>query len=80
MSKSIDELVASLPESRYGNLCWAQSLESPAVEFLEAVKQREATGVKLHRGSIVMTLKREFDVTIGEEAVRKHIKGMCRCD
>ena len=80
MSKSIDELVASIPETRYGVGCWARSLEGPAADFLEAVKQREATGVKLLRRAIIATFKHEFGVVIGEEAVRKHIKGMCRCD
>lgn len=80
MPKSVDDLVAALPEARSGSGCWVQDLEGRALEFVEAVKAREATGVKVKRGAIIDVLKREFDVTIGEEAVRKHLLGRCRCE
>jgi hypothetical protein len=80
MSKSIDDLVAGLPESKSGT-CWAAQLDGDAALFVVKVKAREAAlGKPLHRGTIISTLKSTFNIVIGEEAVRKHLSGRCRCD
>lgn len=79
MGKSVDDLVANLPIAHHGSGCWAEALEGRGAAFLEAVKAREATGVKLLRSSILDTLKREFGVSIGNEALRRHLAGRCRC-
>lgn len=79
MGKSVDDLVESLPTSQSGSGCWARSLTGRAATFLQAVKAREATGVKLKRSAIIDTLKAEFGVTIGEEALRRHLASRCQC-
>lgn len=79
MSKSVDDLVAAIPEAHHGTGCWAERLEGRAQAFVDAVKAREATGVKLRRPSILDTLKAEFGVTIGDEALRRHLASRCKC-
>lgn len=79
MSKSIDDLVASIPESRSGSGCWAANLTGRSAEFVAALKAKEQSGVKLHRQTILTLLKKEFGITIGQEAVRNHLAGTCRC-
>lgn len=80
MSKSVDDLVASLPTAHHGHGCWAGDLEGDAAEFLEAVKAREEAGEKVLRGAIRDVLKREFDITIGDQALRNHLLSRCRCE
>lgn len=79
MSASVEDLIASIPPSMGGAGCWAANLTGQAAEFVAGVKAREATGVKLSRGAITAILKREFQVNVGEDTMRKHITGRCRC-
>jgi len=80
MSKSVDDLVAAVPASQSAPGCWAQSLKGDAAEFVQKIKDKEEKlGRPLHRGTILDNLREHFDVTLGVEALTKHLKGRCRC-
>lgn len=79
MTKSIEELIASIPLSGGGVSCWAEPLTGRAAEFVAGVKASEEKGVKLNRGAILDILKREFNVSVGEDTMRKHLLSRCRC-
>jgi hypothetical protein len=79
MKRDIDELVANIPQARAGSDCWAKLLTGRAAEFLAAVKDREMSGVTLHRNAILDTLNTEFGVKIGQDALTRHLKGRCKC-
>lgn len=77
--KSIDDLVAGLPPSRHGYPCWGATLDKRGQQFMEGVIAREKTGVKILRSAIIDTLHNEFGVTIGQEALKRHMAGRCAC-
>lgn len=80
MAKSVDDLIAELPEAYQRNACWGAQLEGRAAAFIEGVRAREATGVTLKRVAIIDILQREFGVKIGQEALTRHLKRRCKCD
>jgi hypothetical protein len=54
-------------------------LEGDAATFIAGVQARESKGLKFRRAAIQAVLKREWDVTIGEHALRRHLNGTCTC-
>lgn len=80
MPKSVDDLVASLPPAHHGYKCWGSRLDKRGKEFIEALRAREATGVKILRSAIQDTLQSEFGVTVGPEALKNHLAGRCTCE
>jgi hypothetical protein len=54
-------------------------LEGDAAAFIAGVQAREQKGLKFRRAAIQTVLKREWDVSIGEHALRRHLNGTCTC-
>jgi hypothetical protein len=79
MGNTVDELLDGLPPAGADRSCWGSRLEGDAAAFMAGVQSREAKGLKFRRPAIQAVLKREWDVSIGENALRKHLNGKCAC-
>jgi hypothetical protein len=79
MGNTVDELLAGLPRVGGSRGCWGSRLEGDAATFIAGVQARESKGLKFRRAAIQAVLKREWDVTIGEHALRRHLNGTCTC-
>jgi hypothetical protein len=79
LSTHVDELLDGLPPAGADRSCWGSRLEGDAAAFVAGVQAREQKGLKFRRAAIQAVLKREWDVTIGEHALRRHLNGTCTC-
>ena len=79
MGNTVDDLLDGLPPAGADRRCWGSKLDGDAAAFITGVQARELKGLKFRRAAIQAVLKREWGVTIGEHALRKHLNGTCIC-
>lgn len=73
---SIDELVAQTVAAPKG----CKAIEGEARAFLASVRAKQKDGAAIIVVRVQEILKAEWDARIGEEALRKHLRGTCDCE
>lgn len=75
----VDSLVAGSFAVRNGRVCWAQELDGPIREYLDALSREYAAGRMPVWARVVETLAEHFDVQIVYNTVKNHVTGRCSC-
>jgi hypothetical protein len=79
---SLEELLSEACERSLSRKCWAalaiESGDQRLAEYLAAISSPEWSG-RVVLSKVSKQLKDRFGVNVGDDGVRKHVRGECSC-
>ena len=69
----------ALEPPNFGPKCWAARLKGNAAEFMAEVERQSATGKYVNMAVVSRILEDEYDVSVSDTTVRKHMRRNCKC-
>lgn len=79
MSTKLDEAIQAVLAASQPTGCWATRLDGDAAEFIRRLKEEETKGIRVSRTETLRFLRDVWNVTVGEDSLRNHMKGRCSC-
>ena len=65
--------------ANFGPKCWAARLEVNASKFVQELERQFTDGHYVNVGAVSRILEDEYNVSVSDATIRKHMRQNCKC-